>query len=86
MTMKNDTIPFDHLRKVLLDLGFVETAIPGPYWHFKHSPTETILVYRKYRPSDCITWADHVSTRKLLDERGLLEAGVLDTLLSKTPA
>jgi hypothetical protein len=85
MTSKNDNIPFSHLRKVLLNLGFVETLIPGPYFRFKHAPSETLLFYRDYQPDDLITWADHVKTRKFLDERGVLEADEFEALLHNMP-
>ena len=81
--MKNDRIPFDRLRKILLDLGFVETAIPGPYWYFEHSPSGTILAYRAYQPGESLSWHDLVSTRRQLDERGVLEADEFEALLHK---
>jgi hypothetical protein len=82
--MKNDQIPFKRLRKVLLDLGFVETAIAGPYWHFQHSPSGTVLVYRQYQAGDGVSWHDLVTTRRQLDERGLLEGDEFEALLHKT--
>jgi hypothetical protein len=86
MTSKNDNIPFSHLRKILLDLGFAEKTVPGPYFVFEHGPSETLLFYRHYRPNDIITWMDHSKTRKFLDERGILEADGFEALLTKTPA
>jgi len=83
--MKNDPIPFDCLRKVLLDLGFVEKVVPGPYLLFEHSPSGTLLPYRAYQPDDSVSWADLVMTRRLLDERGILEEKELEALLDKAP-
>jgi hypothetical protein len=86
--MKNDQIPFERVRKILLDLGFVETRIPGPYGpysYFKHAPSETILVYRDYQPGESITWGDHVKTQKFLDLNGLLEADDFEDRLHQTP-
>ena len=85
MTSNHDSIPFRHVRKILLDLGFVETVVAGPYFRFEHSPSGTLLFYRHYRPNDLLTWTDHVKTRKFLDERGILEADGFEALLSKTP-
>src|SRR5256885_1915939 len=42
---------------------------------------ETLFFYRHYEPDDLITWADHVKTRKFLDERGVLEADAFEALL-----
>jgi hypothetical protein len=50
--MKNDKTPFDSVRKVLRDLGFVETVVPGPYLLFEHSPSGTLLPYRAYQSGD----------------------------------
>jgi len=78
-------IPFDGLRKVLLDLGFVEAHVPGPYLLFEHAPSGTLLPYRAYEPGDPVSWADLVMTRRLLDERGIVEAKAFETSLDKAP-
>jgi hypothetical protein len=76
------------VRKLLLDLGFVETRIPGPYrpfWYFKHAASETILVYRDCQPGESITWSNHAKTRQFLDLNGLLEADEFEDRLHQTP-
>jgi predicted RNA binding protein YcfA (HicA-like mRNA interferase family) len=83
--MNNDQIPFERLRKVLLDLGFAETRIPGPFLYFEHPASGTILAYRNYQPGEHIRWHDFVSTRKQLDENGLVEADDFEALLQKVP-
>ena len=84
MTSNHDHVIFSHVRKILLDLGFVETTVPGPYFRFEHSPSGTLLFYRPYRPHDLVTWADQVKTRKFLDERGIVGADEFEALLSRT--
>jgi hypothetical protein len=83
--MKNESIPFESLRKVLLDLGFVETLVPGPYLLFEHASSATLLPYRAYRPGEHVSWADLVMTRRLLDERGILGEREFEALLDKVP-
>lgn len=83
--MKNDRIPFENLRKILLDIGFVESEIAGPYLLFEHSPSETVLIFRQYQPGDGVSWHDLVTTRRQLDERGLLEASDFEALMHKAP-
>ncbi len=83
--MKNDKIPFDSLRKLLLDCGFVESTVPGPYLLFEHSPSGTLFPYRAYQAGDGVSWADLVMTRTLLDERGIMDAEVFDEQLHKAP-
>jgi hypothetical protein len=86
MKNNNNAIPFNFLRKVLLDLGFVETVVPGPYLLFEHSASGTLLPFRAYQPGDSVSWADLAMTRKLLDERGLMEEEEFEALSHKTPA
>jgi hypothetical protein len=83
--MKNEQIPFDRVRKILLDLGFVQSQVPGPFWYFEHAPSGTILVYRDYQPGETISWADHVKTGKFLDLKGLMEADDFEEMLHQTP-
>ena len=56
--MRNDHVPFQDLRKVLLGLGFAEKSVPGPYLLFEHSPSGTVLPYRAYRTGESVSWAD----------------------------
>jgi predicted RNA binding protein YcfA (HicA-like mRNA interferase family) len=81
----NDKIPYNSLRKILLDLGFVEQVVPGKHALFEHAPSGTILVYRIYRPAENITWSDHVKTRRFLDENGILDADLFEARLQQTP-
>lgn len=79
--MKNDRIPFDRLRKLLLDLGFKELTGPGvPLW-FEHPPSGTILIFRKYRPEEKLNWWDVATARRQLDENGVLEADEFEARL-----
>jgi hypothetical protein len=83
--MKNDAIRFDSLRRLLRDLGFVETVVTGPYLLFEHSPSGTLLPYRAYQAGDSVSWADLVMTRRLLDERGIMDEEEFQSLLHKAP-
>jgi predicted RNA binding protein YcfA (HicA-like mRNA interferase family) len=79
--MKNNAIPFAALQRVLKELGFVETRVPGSHVVFEHPATATVLLFRTYRPRDQVSAADLVSARKLLDERGVVDGAALDELL-----
>jgi hypothetical protein len=81
--MKHDTIRFECVRKVLLDLGFAETVVPGPYLLFEHSPSGTLLPYRAYQPGDSASWTDLAMTRRLLNERGIMDEEEFESLLHK---
>jgi hypothetical protein len=83
--MNNDQVPFDRVRKVLLDLGFVERRVRDKYLLFEHAPSGTLLPYRDYKRDDSMSWQDLAMTRRQLDERGLLEAANFEALLHQTP-
>jgi hypothetical protein len=54
---------------------------------FEH-PEEGRLLYRPYRDDEAVELLDIVYTRKFLDMRGVIEAGVFDATLlgADTPA
>jgi hypothetical protein len=83
MATTNNQVPFTRLQHILHDLGFEETAIAGPYRYFQHAASGTVLVYREYQPADPVSWHDLVTTRRQLDERGLLDAADFEALLRK---
>lgn len=84
--MTKSDLTFDALRKLLLDLGFVENKVPGPYWAFSHPKSDALFVYRFYKPREKVFQHDFVTTRNQLDARGLLDAAAFDGLLLKATA
>ena len=92
--MKNK-IEFRELRSLLLDLGFHERKFKESDFKeklmpraivFDHAHSDTMFVFRDYRPSDRV--ADHnlVEVRKMLDARGFLDANAFEDQFKKTPA
>jgi hypothetical protein len=77
---------FAALRRLLLDLGFVEKVVPASHVLLEHAPSGTVLVFRPYRPQEKVSLPDLVSVRTQLDERGLLAADALENLLRKASA
>jgi hypothetical protein len=83
--MKTSSVTFDELRRLLLDLRFVETS-GDDFWRFEHPETETVFLFRHYALSEKVAMHDIASTRMHLDWRGLLSASAFDDSLAKTPA
>lgn len=83
--MRNNQITFADLEHYLEGLGFTVSRKPT-HWLFEHPFPDTLLIFRLYRPGDTVLPHDLAGTRKLLDERGLMEADEFDRFLSKTPA
>jgi hypothetical protein len=79
-------LPFAKLRHVLLDLGFEERVIEGKYLGFFHAESDTLFVFRMYRPQDKVSLADLASVRKQLAWRGLLSEEALDASLCNATA
>jgi hypothetical protein len=84
--MPSSDLSFASLRRILLDLDFVETVVPGSHVGFKHVLSGTVMMFRPYRPEERVGLADLSSVRKQLDERGLLPADSFDARLRKASA
>jgi hypothetical protein len=85
-------VPFAALRKLLLDLGFVEKVVPGsssvpvPALVFGHAESGAVFIFRQYRPQDRVSLMDLRGVRKQLDLRGLLSEEGFDAALRKASA
>lgn len=84
--MRNSELSFAVLRRILLDLGFVENLVPGSHVGFEHSSSGAVMMFRPYRPDERVSLADRLSVRRQLDERGLLSADSFDARLRKVSA
>ena len=83
--MKTSNVRFSKLRRLLLDLGFAETATDA-YRRFEHPISGAVFLFRAYKPNENVTMQDLVSTRTHLDWRGLLAGNVFDDSLTTTSA
>jgi hypothetical protein len=85
-------VPFAVIRRLLLDLGFVETATPTtadnpvPALVFGHADSDTVFLFRAYRPQDKVSMLDLAGVRSQLDWRGLLSRAAFDAALLKVSA
>lgn len=84
--MRPSHVRFAEMRQLLLDLGFVEKNFVDGRVRFRHAPSDTIFPFRPYQPTDFVILVHFLMVRRILDERGLLDADQFDRLLSKTPA
>ena len=84
--MKTSSVSFAHLRRLLLDLQFVEARTDDGYWRFEHPASGAVFLFRPYAANDHVTVQDLASTRTHLDWRGLLPGNTFDDALTKTPA
>lgn len=83
--MKKSDVPFAQLRSFLEGMGFrADREKKG--WRFEHLPSQTIFLFRLYRPSDCVYAHDLLRVRSHLDFRGMLSEKAIDESLTKMPA
>lgn len=79
------SIKYADLRRLLLDLGFQE-ATGAREIAFRHAPSDTIFVFRPYRPSDAVATYNVMEVQDILDARGLMSATAFDDQFRKRPA
>ena len=82
--MKNNT-RFSELRQLLLEMGFAEVSGPEQIV-FRHDPSNTLFVFRPYRPGDPVTTYNLIEVQSMLDSRGLMSAETFENQFKKTPA
>lgn len=80
--MKNDSIRFSQLRRILEKIGFSEIR-QKKRRRFEHSPSETIFLFRPYRSTDVVFPHDLVQVKSQLDWRGLLTPEDFDSMTKK---
>jgi hypothetical protein len=83
--MKTSSVSFAHLRRLLIDLQFVETRTDTHY-RFEHPDSGAVFLFRTYAPNDNVSMQDLASTRTHLDWRGLLSGNAFDDSVTKAPA
>jgi hypothetical protein len=76
---------FGDLRQLLLDVGFAEAAGPAEII-FRHEPSDTIFVFRPYRPADAVAGYNLIEVKEMLEARGLMSADTFENQFRKTPA
>jgi hypothetical protein len=85
-------VPFAAIRKLLLELGFVEKTVEKtPVTHvpaliFGHAESGTVFTFRKYRPRERVSNYDLLGIRSQLDWNGLLSEAAFDAALRKASA
>jgi hypothetical protein len=82
----NETLPFAALDEFLQKLGFEKIVVPKSHIGYRHADSDTIFMFRLYKPHDPVDRVNRASVRKLLLERGLIEPEDWDELLKAKSA
>ncbi|MBW3598322.1 MAG: hypothetical protein KY475_13750 [Planctomycetes bacterium] len=83
--MKTSQVRFGQLQRFLEEMGFsAERDNQG--WRFDHAASNTVFLFRGYRPADRVYEHDLLVVRSQLDGRGLMAPDAFHESLIKTPA
>lgn len=75
-------VKFSELRHLLEGLGFAFRQQPDRMV-FEHTPSDTLIVLRKYRANEAVQATNLAVVSTMLDHRGLMEAGQFEKALTK---
>jgi hypothetical protein len=83
--MKTSPIRFAQLQRFLERLGFSEEH-DQKGWRFEHHSSNTVFLFRPYRPTNRVYEHDLFRIRSQLDARGFMTEDAFNESLTKTPA
>jgi hypothetical protein len=78
-------VTFGQLRQALNALGFEETRRSSGI-KLQHRKSDTFFLFRPYDEKDRLQPGELLFVTQMLDERGLMEPGSFEALLTKVPA
>lgn len=78
-------ITFAELRRLLLEMGFFE-YLDAEQIVFRHEPSDTLFVFRRYRPQDPVASYNLMDVSHMLDARGLMSTETFESQFRKTSA
>ncbi len=81
----NCRIKFSDLRKLLLDIGFSEVSTPEAVVVFGHRASDTLFVFRPYKPSEPVASHNLLDVRRMLDAPGVHIGRHLRESIQKDP-
>lgn len=83
--MKASEIRFAQLQRFLAQIGFFAVR-DQEGWRFEHPSSNTVFLFRAYRPADRVYEHDLFLVRAQLDGRGLISEEEFSESLTKTSA
>jgi hypothetical protein len=81
-----ESVTFAQLDSVLAQLGFRKSIVAKSHVAYRHDASDTVLLFPPQRAGDAVSAGLMVGTRKVLLDRGLVEAERLDEMLHATAA
>src|SRR5207249_2060503 len=84
--MSNPRITFVQLRKLLLEIGFIETLVPNSHVFFSHQQSGAEIALPIYRANRIVLPHHLASVRIMLDAKGLMEGADFDDFVASVSA
>ena len=81
--MRTSPVPFAQLRSFLERMGFTGNQ-DSKGWRFEHPASNTVFLFRPYRPTDRVYEHDLFLVRSQLHGRGLMTEDAFRESLTKT--
>ena len=81
--MKSSAVKFARLQVFLKEIGFSQSRDKDG-WRFEHPESNTVFLFRPYRPSDRVYEHDLFLVRSQLDGHGLFAVNAFDESLTRT--
>ena len=79
------SLTYGRLYQFLQGLGFEDESVPGSHRVFRHRDSNTILVQAIHSLSEPVNLVDLKSTRRVLDEKGLVTRAEFDRFAAAAP-
>lgn len=70
----NDSISYQQLETLLAQLGFRQSTLPSSNIMHRHESSDTFFVFPPHRPQERVPITSIIGTRKVLVDRGLIDA------------
>ena len=80
--MMRKDIPYSGLEHALIQMGVVPRDTGGKYRVLSHQPTDTLVVLPFYQEDENVRLPHLVGIRRVITERGVIEADDFDKLLA----
>jgi hypothetical protein len=77
----SNPLTYADLDYALVQLGFEKRILEEKHFVYCHRETETLVTFPISEPEEQIRMGHEISARRVIDERGIADAGTFDTLM-----
>jgi predicted RNA binding protein YcfA (HicA-like mRNA interferase family) len=78
-------LTYARLYQLLHELGFEDESVKSSHRVFRHAASNTIVAQAIHAAAEPVNLVDLKSTRRILDEKGLLPAAEFDQFATASP-